>query len=128
MLKKKEVNNKDGTVQKGKRRAVITAAVTGLLVLAQTSTVPLAGTLTTGIYIREFSYRSDVAFILMNPMSLDIGGCQQITKAIIILLFFSFLPVLGHCVIGIYLMEQEDLKENYFSFNCCFTCATMMVR
>ena len=76
MLKKKEVNNKDGTVQKGKRRAVITAAVTGLLVLAQTSTVPLAGTLTTGIYIREFSYRSDVAFILRNPMSLDIGGCQ----------------------------------------------------
>ena len=32
--------------------------------------------MTTGIYIGEFSYRSDVAFILRNPMSLDVGGCQ----------------------------------------------------
>lgn len=29
------------------------------------------------VHIGEFSYRSDVAFILRNPMSLDVGGCQR---------------------------------------------------
>ena len=43
-----------------------------------------------------------------NNNEMKILKITQITKAIIIPLIFSFLPVLGHCVIGIYLMKQED--------------------
>ena len=46
-----------------------------------------------------------------NNNKMKILKIKQITKATIIPLFFSFLSVLGHCVIGICLMEQEDNRS-----------------